>query len=324
MFRRYLLPSIVFFIVAFILAFVQVKVENPMLILERFITGGGWIEIPVVALYGAVVAYNMQDPLKQPAWRLRTWSLFSIVFFGQLALGLMGFDKFLMTGKLHLPVPAMILAGPVYRAEISFMTVLFISTVIISGPAWCSQLCYFGALDGIASSGKKKNKNIPGKLMPYKLAGLITIIITTLILRWLNVNTFISTIIALIFAAGGVLVLALVSPVRGRMVHCIAYCPIGTIVNLTRFINPFRFRINNTCTSCMKCISTCRYNALSPEYIRAKTPGITCTLCGDCISSCKPGSFYYKFPGLGPMASRNLYIGVTITLHALFMGLARI
>ena len=35
-----------------------------------------------------------------------------MVFFSQLALGLVGFSRFLMTGALHVPVPAVIVAGP--------------------------------------------------------------------------------------------------------------------------------------------------------------------------------------------------------------------
>ena len=44
------------------------------------------------------------------------WLIFSIIFFTQLILGVAGVDKLLMTGKLHLPVPALIAAGPLYRA----------------------------------------------------------------------------------------------------------------------------------------------------------------------------------------------------------------
>ncbi len=124
------------------------------MILERFIPGAGWFEIAVISIYGGYVAFKMQDPINVPRWRRITWITFSIVFFTQLILGLSGLDKFLMTGKLHLPIPMMILAGPLYRGQTSIMTLLFLSTVILSGPAWCSQLCYFGAFDSLASRGK--------------------------------------------------------------------------------------------------------------------------------------------------------------------------
>lgn len=63
---------------------------------------------------------------------------------------------FYMGGKLHLPIPAMILSGPLYRAELSFMNILFISTIVLSGPAWCSYLCYFGASDNYSVAAKSR------------------------------------------------------------------------------------------------------------------------------------------------------------------------
>ena len=157
------LPAAVFLFVLFLLVPVQLKVENPMLLLERFIPGAGWFEIILIAVYGAIVAYHMQDPSKVQLWRRYTWLAFSILFFSQLVLGLFGFEKFLMTGKLHLPVPMMILAGPVYRGHLSVMSILFVSTLVLSGPAWCSHLCYFGAIDSISSTGKTRRLPIRNK-----------------------------------------------------------------------------------------------------------------------------------------------------------------
>lgn len=322
--KAFRLPLIVAATVSLLLAMVQLKVDTPMLLAERFINGAGWIEILLISVYAAVVTYNMQDRSKQPVWRVRIWAIFSIVFFGQLLLGLSGFSVFLMTGELHLPIPFMIVAGPVYRAELSFMTILFVSTIIISGPAWCSQLCYFGAMDAVASRRVKSGKKVKIKLLPYKMTGLITVVLTALIMRFAGAGPILTTSVAIGFGVIGLLVIFLLSRTRGKMIHCIAYCPIGTIVHYTKFINPFRFKIANSCTNCMRCIPVCRYNALDPERIKMKSPGITCTLCGDCMSACKPGAFYYKFPGLNSVASGNLYLGITITLHAVFLALARI
>jgi ferredoxin len=98
---------------------------------------------------------------------------------------------------------------------------------------------------------------------------------------------------------------------------------VGTVVNYLKYINPFRFRIADSCTSCMRCVPVCRYGALSEENIQKRRPGATCTYCGDCISVCKPNSFYYKFPGLKSNSSRKLYLGLTIVLHVVFLALAR-
>lgn len=322
--RSYRLPLQVYLLTAILLSFVQLKVENPLLLLERFIPGGGWVEILLIGLYGAVVAYHMQDPKKVQPWRKFTWLVFSVVFFAQLLLGLLGNERFLMTGKLHLPVPMMILAGPVYRGHISVMTLLFISTVILSGPAWCSHLCYFGAIDGVASGSATRKGPIRNK-WALKTTVVLLVVVAAILLRWMKVPVLTATLIAGGFGVIGLGMILLVSRKEGRMVHCTAYCPIGTIVNLVRFINPFRMRIDdNSCTDCMACTRFCKYDALNLGDIQARKPGLSCTLCGDCISSCSSGSIQYKFPGLSPGTARNLYLLITISLYASTLALARI
>ncbi len=322
--NTYTLPFLVFLFVGFVLAMVQLKVESPMLLLERFLPGGGWIEIPLIAFYGALVTWKMQDPKNVASWRGNTWLLFSAVFFGQLFLGIIGFDKFLMTGKLHLPVPAMILSGPLYRAELSFMTILFISTVMLSGPAWCSHLCYFGAMDNFAASKKKPGfKSIKNK-WAIKYTLLLVIILGTLLLRWFNASWIMAALAGGLFGVIGIGFILTLSRRKGKMIHCIVYCPIGTIVNYTRFINPFRMYIDSSCTLCMKCTSTCNYDALNTEDIKNEKPGLSCTLCGDCVTSCHANSIKYKFFKLNPTAARNLFLFITISIHAIFMALARL
>jgi len=323
-YKSFRLPLLVFLLTVFLLTIVHIKVDNPMLLLERFVKGGGWIEIALIGLYGSIVAYKMQDPGKVQRWRKYTWFAFSVLFFSQLFLGLIGFERFLMTGKLHLPVPAMILAGPIYRGHTSMMSILFVSTLILSGPAWCSHLCYFGAIDGLASGGKTDRGPIRNK-WALKSTMMILVILAALVLRWMQVPVLTATIIAIGFGVIGLGLILLISRKEGRMVHCTAYCPIGTVVNLTRFVNPFRMYIdNNSCTNCMVCTSFCKYDALNKSDIVNRKPGLTCTLCGDCVSSCHAGSIKYKFFRLSPTAARNLYLLITIALHASTMALARI
>lgn len=322
--KRFRLPFLVFFFILFLLSFVQIKVENPMLLLERFVKGGGWFEIGLIGFYGAIVAYHMQSPHKVAKWRKYTWFAFSVVFFSQLILGLTGFEKFLMTGKLHLPVPMMILAGPIYRGQTSVMTILFLSTVILSGPAWCSHLCYFGAIDSLAAAGKTRRIPIRNK-WALKSTVLILVIASAILLRWMKVPVVVATILAAGFGIIGLGIILLISRKEGRMVHCIAYCPIGTIVNLTRFVNPFRMYINSkSCTDCMACTRHCKYDALNRSDILSRKPGLSCTLCGDCVTSCHSQAIKYRFLKLSPESSRMLYLFITISLHACTMVLARI
>jgi ferredoxin-type protein NapH len=321
--RKQRLPSAVFIITFILLAFVQLKVERPMLLAERFIRGGGWAEIVVISFYGAFVAFKMQDPVNVPRWRKMTWTFFSIVFFTQLIIGLSGFEKFLMSGKLHLPIPMMIIGGPIYRGQLSVMTILFLSTVILTGPAWCSQLCYFGAFDNLAAGGKTSREILKYK-GAIKSTILVLVITMALLLRLLNLPGTIATFAALAFGITGISVMLIFSLKMKKMVHCLIYCPVGTVVNLVKHINPFRMYIDKSCTLCMNCTKFCKYDALNAIDIKNSKPSITCTLCGDCLAGCHHNSIKYKYFNLIPEIARNLYLILTISLHASCIALARI
>lgn len=324
-FSRLQLPFFVFLTVTLLLGMVQVKVETKMLLLERFFNNGGWVEIFLVAAYGVVVIYFMQDIKKTARWRIISWTVFSVWFFLQLFLGIMADTIFLLTGKLHLPIPAMMIGGPLYRGQLSIMTILFLSTIILSGPAWCSQLCYFGAVDGIFSGkGKAKPKPLTSKSLAIKSTLLILVITVALLMRWLGISPLVATIAGLVFGILGLTVIILFSKKKGKMTHCVLYCPIGTIVNYLKFLNPFRLKINYSCTRCMACTATCRYDALNLEDIENQKPGITCTLCGDCLKSCHANSLQYRFLNMKPENARKLYLYITISLHAIFLAMGRI
>jgi ferredoxin-type protein NapH len=321
--KQYRLPILVFLITFILLSFVQIKVVRPMLLAERFVKGAGWLEITLISIYGAFVVSKMQDPVNVPKWRRITWTTFSIVFFSQLLIGLCGFDKFLMTGKLHLPIPMMILAGPIYRGQLSVMTILFLSTVVLTGPAWCSQLCYFGAFDNLASGGKT-SKNILRHKGAIKSTILLLVISGAILLRWLNVDILVSTIIAVTFGLVGISIMIFISFKMKKMVHCVMYCPIGSVVNIFKYVNPFRMYIDKSCTLCMQCTKFCKYDALNPADIKNSKPSINCTLCGDCLAGCHHNSIKYKFLNMKPENARNLYLILTISLHATCLALARI
>lgn len=323
MYKRYKLPVLVFIVTFVLLAFVQLKVERPMLLAERFLKGSGWAEIFVISCYGAFVVNKMKDPVNVPRWRKITWTTFSIIFFTQLIIGLLGFDKFLMTGKLHLPIPVMILAGPIYRGQLSVMTILFLSTVILTGPAWCSQLCYFGAFDNL-SAGGKTSKEILKYKGAVKSTLLILVISVAIILRWLNFGMRVSTLIAVSFGVAGISIMIFFSLKKKKMVHCVMYCPVGTLVNIFKYVNPFRMYIDQRCTLCMNCTKFCKYDALNLSDIRNAKPSITCTLCGDCLAGCHHNSIKYKFLTMRPELARNFYLILTISLHAACLALARI
>ena len=108
---------------------------------ERFLPGWAPLHILLAGFWASWVASRLGDRDAAPRTRLFIWRLFSVVFFVQLALGLAGYGLFLMTGNLHLPVPGMILAAPLYRGGGLFMPILFGVSVLLAGAAWCSHLC---------------------------------------------------------------------------------------------------------------------------------------------------------------------------------------
>lgn len=313
----------VFIFVFSILTFIQLYVPGNLLVLERFLDGGGWIEATLLAYYGFFLFGKMKDKKQAPKWRKISWSVFTIVFFGQLILGLSGVEEFLMTGELHLPVPAMILSGPIFRGELSFMTLLFLSTIILTGPAWCSHLCYFGGIDNQAAS-KKKRLNTWKEKLRWKYTILILIITGTLIFRFLKIDELYALIGGVLIGIAGIGIIMFVSYNTGKMAHCTLYCPVGTVVMYLKYINPFRMYIDSSCTQCGNCFAYCKYDALTFKDIDKGKPGLTCTYCGDCLSACRYNSIKYRLLGLSSMKTRNLYLFLTVSFHVIFLALAKV
>lgn len=315
--------AITAFSIAVLLIIVQVAPSKPLLLLERMIPFGGWIQICIAIAYGALLCYKMQDRKKRPIWRTRAWLLFSVVFFGQLLLGILIDPIFLMTGKLHLPVPAVILAGPLYRMEGLFMPILFLSTLLLSGPTWCSQLCYFGAFD--AWSAKGKTEKTPFRYHRQLRYSVLFLVITgAIILRLTGAESWIATIAGIAVGLIGLIIMLLLSRRYRKMIHCSSYCPIGTLVSFMKYLSPFRVKLNNDCTHCMACLKACKYDALHKENIDKGQIGYTCTYCGDCLSACKHGGLEYRFMQLHPVTAERLWIIITVVLHTCFLMIARI
>lgn len=313
-----------FMITGLLLAIVHIKVPLTLLLIERFWPTMGWVEILVLSIYAAIVIEKMMDKSQTARWRRRIWLLFSAVFFSQLLIGLLGVERFLMTGNLHLPIPAMIAAGPIYRGHNFFMPILFISTVVLVGPAWCSHLCYIGSWDNAASDIKRKPQKLPLWTSRVRWTILAFIIAAAIMLRVLGVPSLVATILGLAFGLLGVFIMLFWSRKIGVMAHCVVYCPIGLIANWLGKISPFRVRINDSCTDCGICRFSCKYNALNITDIKNRKPAISCTLCGDCIGSCEHSSLEYRFWNYKAKAARTVFIVMVVSLHAACLGLARI
>jgi heterodisulfide reductase subunit A-like polyferredoxin len=68
----------------------------------------------------------------------------------------------------------------------------------------------------------------------------------------------------------------------------------------------------------------CRYGALSDKDLQKGRPNLSCTLCGDCLEVCKKHYIHLKLPGLESDMARKVFVVMIVSLHTLFLGVARI
>ena len=219
------------------------------------------------------------------------------------------------------------------------MLILFCSTVLLVGPAWCSHICYIGAWDSFMcrrggpqgapsvrspASGKKRPLALPAWTHHARSFSALLVAATALLLRWLGAPVALAAILGLAFGLIGVGLMVALSRRRGAMVHCLTYCPIGALAAWMGKLSPFRIRIAEGCDECGACRLPCRYDALRWDDIRRRRPGPSCTLCGDCLASCRGAKLHYRCPGLRPAAARLAFVALVVALHAASLGLARI
>ena len=148
--------------------------------------------------------------------------------------------------------------------------------------------------------------------------------LTAVTLNLAGVSAVTAGVIGILAGALGIAVIIVFSRKLGFMAHCNLYCPIGLAAVVLGRISPFRIKINDDCTSCMKCRYKCRYNALDFDDIKKGKPNLNCTLCGDCIPVCDANSINYRFLKLSPEKARILFIVIIVSLHAVFLGVGRI
>ncbi len=319
-----LVQGLAFLLTVVGLAIARQKTSFDILLLDRFFPTGGWVVVILLGWYAAWVAGKMLKPEDSAKWRRRVWAIFSAVFFLQLFLGLLGYERFLMSGKLHLPIPALIAAGPLYRGEGFFMIILFTVTLILVGPAWCSHLCYIGAWDNWAAMGKKRAGTLPGWTKVARWLLCLTVLAAATLLGRSGQPLSLAIALAATFGVTGVVIMLTWSRRSGVMTHCTTYCPMGLLANIFGKINPWRVRIASGCCKCGLCTRVCRYGALAVPDIEAGRAGLSCSLCGDCIAGCPHGHLHYRFPGLGQATARSAFIVVIVALHAIFLGVARL
>lgn len=297
-----------------------------LLLLNRFFAEWGLAQAFVLGVWAAWVAAGLSRKEEAPALRMRVWRLFSVVFFAQLALGLAGHTQFLMTGQVHPPVPGLILAAPIYRGYGFFMLGLFAVSVALAGAAWCSHLCYLGAWDVTAAQRRKGAPSPPNWLRRGSFAAFCLVPAAALALRLSGVPTMAAVTMGLLLGLLIIPTALLVSRRYGISGYCAGLCPLGFAATRLGRLAPWRIRISETCTGCLRCARVCRHNALNDPAVRAGRPDAGCVLCRDCLTACPHGACEMRFAGLELKkgTAEKIFVFLISSLHALFLGVAMV
>ncbi len=318
---------VIFSITVLLVTVARLKSPFDILLLDRVDYTLGYIQVFLSGLIAVYVYRGLMNKANYISFRKKIWVAFGIWFFLQFFLGLF-VDIFLLTGSLHFPIPFIIEAGAIYRAEFGFMFILFAITVLIAGGAWCSHLCYFGCFDLWAASQKTERsqaiKISRKKQWTIRTIVLLAISILAFLMRKANVPANIIIGLVIIVFVCEALIIARLSYKKGKMIHCTYFCPLGTIVAITKYINPRRIVITDKCVGCMSCTMTCKYSAIKRGEVKNRQISKSCTMCGDCISKCNKNAIEYRFLGLSADKSYATTMGIISIIYALFFTIAMV
>ena len=320
--------GIVFISIFLILFYLRQVDKLNFLLLERFFPLLGSVQIFLASWYGAFFAGKLIDPKQSRKARRRVWIIFGCFFFAQFFLGLLGLDKMLLTGKLHVPVPAFIIYGPIFRGSFSMMPVIVLVSTVLVGAAWCSMLCYFGPFE-VFSSNHKPVQPLPAFLRWALKYGRLTVltsgVLITLGLRQVGIELATAVAVSIAYATASLIIMAFVSRKYGGMLHCTTACPMGLLVNLLGKLSPWRLRVEpDRCDNCGACEKICLYRAITPESRKAGKALLRCSLCRDCVSVCGKKALYIGCPGLSPDISWKMFTGLLVVVHAVFLAVAMV
>ncbi|MTJ93133.1 MAG: 4Fe-4S binding protein [Desulfovibrio sp.] len=322
-----------------------------LLVLERFFPQWGSLQLTLAGVWAALAAGWLSGK-KSPQARMRLWRLFSMVFFAQLVLGLLLESRFLLSGQLHLPVPGLIAAAPVYRGGGWFMLGLFSFSTLLAGAAWCSHLCYFGVWDATAAkacaggprglirmakssdtadteASPSARQDIPCRApawLPYlRLVMLALTLGIPLLLRLTGAPVEAALSCGLLLGLLALPASLLVSRKAGYPAYCRGLCPLGLLAKWLGRIAPWRVRRTGSCCHCMACVRVCRQDAMG-DPATTIAPNADCNLCRDCVAVCPQKALsvtFYGLPGSQVWAGPT-FVAVLAALHAAFLAMARI
>ena len=314
--RKYALGQVLTFMLVVGILLVPLFLYPKLFLAERLVPGSGSVQVACAGVWGSFVCRLLLDRRRAPRIRLRIWRLFSLIFFGQFALAALGYTIFYMTGEPHIPVPGVIVGGAVYRGAVGFMLLLFLLSVLLVGSAWCSHLCYLGALDTLPSARAGSSPRHP---LLWRALVLLLVCAGALLLRLCNAPPFLAV-------AGGLALGLVMLPLmflgrrKGYAVYCTMVCPLGLLACLVGRLSFWRIRRTEACVMCGKCSRACRHGALGPAELKSGGPGLSCTLCRDCLAVCPHGGLGMSWAGMGLSGrAERVFVVLVSAMHAVFL-----
>lgn len=320
-----------------------------LLVLERFFPHWGSLQLALAGFWAAFAAGWLSGN-KSPQARMRLWRVFSLVFFAQLVAGLLLESRFLLSGQLHLPVPGLIAAAPVYRGGGWFMLGLFSFSALLVGAAWCSHLCYFGVWDATAAKAcaggpsglapmhqslgtgtanspapQSTARRAPAWLPRLRLIMLVLTLGIPLLLRLGGAPTVAAVSCGLLLGLLALPTSLIISRKAGYAAYCRGLCPLGLLAKCLGRLAPWRVRRTGSCRRCMACVRVCRQDALG-DPATTSASNADCTLCRDCVAVCPQKALSITAYGLpcSQAWAGPVLVALLAALHAAFLAMARI
>ena len=208
---------------------------------------------------------------------------------GGLFLGIsLNFRQNFQFSEVVFDISAVIITG----ALIQFIIARLIMPFII-GNAFCSRVCWDGAIFEFAQKYLPKNKKIKSRSGYAAFAYLLFAVILAFAVSQYR-NPALDESLRILWIAGENIILLstgfILSYFWGRRTYCRMFCPFLTISGIFSRFSLFKITPVNpgNCTGCKKCDNACPMHVKVSNFVKndKRINSSTCIVCEQCVSAC--------------------------------------